>query len=298
MSTDLAPTTDAGAALTLFGDPRPAVIVARATAIADVIAPLIRERHLTKRIHNSEHVYLEGWTLAGTMLGVFAVTVDSGPLWDADGNEVGYQATVEARTMAGAVVGRADAQCTRDENDKWDKAPSFQRRSMAITRASSKALRMPLGFVMKLAGYDTTPAEEMEAAATRGETVTGGRDVAHGWQDKAEQDRAHEELDQLIHDLGLRDWMATWMGSKNYSVPLAKGQLRQLRRVIEREQQAAADGGAGRSAASPATSTAAGASAPPGPAAVGDRSEGTDVRKGKPHQVPSDNPPGDGEDGG
>src|SRR6266540_2976067 len=188
--TEIVTPTDSNAAITLFGGATPHAIVARATAIADVIAPLVRERNLIKRIGQSEHVYLEGWTLAGTMLGVFAVTVDSGPLWDADGYEVGYQATVEARTMAGAVVGRADAQCTRDENDKWDKAPSFQRRSMAITRASSKALRMPLGFVIKLAGYDTTPAEEMETTAARGETVSGGKGVKPGWRDIAEQQRA------------------------------------------------------------------------------------------------------------
>jgi hypothetical protein len=32
---------------------------------------------------------------------------------------------------------------------------------MAQTRATSKALRQPLGFVMTLAGYSATPAEEM-----------------------------------------------------------------------------------------------------------------------------------------
>ena len=32
---------------------------------------------------------------------------------------------------------------------------------MAQTRAVSKALRLPLGFVMSIAGYEATPAEEM-----------------------------------------------------------------------------------------------------------------------------------------
>jgi hypothetical protein len=239
-------------AMTLFGDATPHAIVARATAIADVIAPLIRERQLAKRIGQSEHVFLEGWTLAGTMLGVFAVTVSSGPILDPEYIEVGYEATVEARTMAGTIVGRADAQCTRDENAKWRDAPSFQLRSMAITRASSKALRMPLGFVMKLAGYDTTPAEEMEAAAARGETVSGGKGVAPGWKDLAEQQRAHADLGQRIQDHGLREWVATWLESKGYERPLAKGQLRQLERAIEREvsssRPAGDDGDPGRPA--------------------------------------------------
>ena len=36
---------------------------------------------------------------------------------------------------------------------------------MAQTRAQSKALRQPLGFVVSLAGYETTPAEEVGGGA-------------------------------------------------------------------------------------------------------------------------------------
>jgi hypothetical protein len=278
--------------LTLFGDATPHAIVARATAIADVIAPLIRERQLAKRIGQSEHVFLEGWTLAGTMLGVFAVTVSSGPILDPEYIEVGYEATVEARTMAGTIVGRADAQCTRDENAKWRDAPSFQLRSMAITRASSKALRMPLGFVMKLAGYDTTPAEEMEAAAARGETVSGGKGVAPGWKDLAEQQRAHADLGELIQQRGLRDWVATWLESKGYERPLAKGQLRQLQRAIEREasssRPASDDGDPGRPAGA---NTSAAPSGPP-EGAADQTSPSAQVSKGKAHQAGGDDPVG------
>ena len=219
---------------TLFASASPAVVVQRATEIANAIAPLIRDQNLVKRIGQSEHVFLEGWTLAGTMLGVFPITVSSGQLFDVDGRVLGYQATVEARTMTGNVVGRADAECTRDENDKWRNAPSFQLRSMAITRASSKALRMPLGFVMKLAGYETTPAEEMEAAAARGETVSGGRGVRPGWRDISEQQRAHAKLGEKIDEHGLRPWVAEWCDSKGYERPLAKAQFTQLERAIDR----------------------------------------------------------------
>jgi hypothetical protein len=230
---DLAP-----APTTLFASASPAVIVQRATEVANAIAPLIRDQNLVKRIGQSEHVFLEGWTLAGTMLGVFPITVSSGAIFAADGTVTGYQATVEARTMAGAVVGRADAECTRDENKKWEEAPSFQLRSMAITRASSKALRMPLGFVMKLAGYETTPAEEMEAAAARGETVSGGRGVRPGWRDINEQQRAHADLGAEIDEHGLRPWVAEWCDSKGYQRPLAKGQFSQLKNAIQRELEA------------------------------------------------------------
>jgi hypothetical protein len=222
-------------AMTLFGDATPHAIVARATAIADVIAPLIRERNLIKRIGASEHVYLEGWTLAGTMLGVFATTVRT---WEI-GDDAGYGATVEARTIAGALVGRADAVVMRNETvggkQKWLEAPAFQLISMCQTRGASKALRMPLGFVMKLAGYDTTPAEEMEAAAARGETVTGGKGVAQGWKDKAEQDRAHRRMHAFLDEHGLHDLAAQLIDSKGYDPPLSKAQMADLRRAFDRE---------------------------------------------------------------
>jgi hypothetical protein len=274
---------------TLFQSPDPALIVAQATRVADVIAPLIRDRQLAKRIGASEHVYLEGWTLAGTMLGVFPITVASGALFDADGRVYGYQATVEARTMAGAVVGRADAECTRDENDKWRNAPSFQLRSMAQTRASSKALRMPLGFVMKLAGYDTTPAEEMEAAAARGETVTGGKGVRPGWRDMAEQQRAHADLGELIDAHDLRKWVVEWCDSKGYVRPLAKGQFTQLKRAIDAEVQARATKTSGSAAHSPPSPTEPDDQSPepnPAPTAV--------AGSGGPRPSPSTSPEGEG----
>jgi len=250
---DLAP-----APTTLFASYDPAVIVARATRIANAIAPLIRERNLFKRIGKSEHVYVEAWALAGSMLGVFATTVRT---WEI-GDDAGYGATVEARTLTGAVVGRADAVVMRNEAvgtdpttgqpiRKWLEAPAFQLISMAQTRGSSKALRMPLAFIMKLAGYETTPAEEMEAAAARGESVSGGRGVRPGWRDINEQQQAHARLGEQIDANGLREWVAAYCDSKGYQRPLAKAQFNQLRRAIERELEQRGDQNAPTSPSEP-----------------------------------------------
>lgn len=287
-------------ALTLFGDAGPGEILARATAIADVIAPLILQRNLYKQIGKSRHVYVEAWAMAGTMLGVFATTVRT---WEI-GQDDGYGATVEARTLQGAVVGRADAVVMRDEAvgtdpntgqpiRKWLRAPAFQLISMAQTRGASKALRMPLGFIMQLAGYDTTPAEEMEAAAARGETVTGGKGVAPGWKDLAEQQRAHAELGEYIDKHGLRQWVAEWRDSKGYAMPLAKGQLNQLRRAIEREQQSsrpAGDGGDPGRPAGPKTSDPGATPPTPGSAPQSDPASRSD--RGRQNDAGSDDPQG------
>lgn len=138
----------------LFRSDDPAEIVKRATAHANALAGVIDARNLFKIIKGRKHVLVEGWTLLGSMLGVFPVCVWSRKLED------GWEARVEARTRSGEVVGAAEAQCVRSEST-WANRDDFALRSMAQTRATSKALRLPLGFVMILAGYEATPMEEM-----------------------------------------------------------------------------------------------------------------------------------------
>ena len=144
-----------GGPAVLFRSNEPAEIVRAATSVAQALAPVIKEQKLFTNIQGREHVRVEGWTLLGTMLGVFPVCVWSRPI------ENGWEARVEARTMSGALVGAAEASCMRDE-PTWNSRHDYALRSMAQTRATSKALRLPLGFIITLAGYDATPAEEMD----------------------------------------------------------------------------------------------------------------------------------------
>ena len=146
---------EGAAPVTLFGTDDPSDIIKIATEKAEVLARVIRSRKLASIISGREYVRLEGWTLLGTMLGVFPICVWSRQI------ENGWEARAEARTLDGKLVGAAEAQCARDENT-WKSRSDYALRSMAQTRASSKALRLPLGFVMALAGYDPTPAEEID----------------------------------------------------------------------------------------------------------------------------------------
>lgn len=143
-------------AMRLFGTDDPELVIARAVKTADALARVIREKQLFTRIRGEEYVRVEGWTLLGSMLGVFPVVEWTRKLED------GWEARVEARTLDARVVGAAEAECLRSET-KWAKADDYAIRSMAATRATSKALRLPLGFVMKIAGFDPTPAEEIPA---------------------------------------------------------------------------------------------------------------------------------------
>jgi hypothetical protein len=147
---------------TLFRTEDPLEIIGKATRIAEALSKVLRDQKLTSNISGREHVRVEGWTLLGTMLGVYPVVEWTRPLGDG-----GWEARVEARTLSGAVVGAAEASCSRSEKE-WGPTPTrgkmrddYALRSMAQTRAVSKALRGPLGFVVTLAGYEATPAEEM-----------------------------------------------------------------------------------------------------------------------------------------
>ncbi len=142
--------------VTLFHTNDPGEIIERASVLADKLSAVLRDRKLTSNISGKEHVRVEGWTLLGTMLGVFPVVEWTRPVAD------GWEARVEARTLAGQVVGAAEAECLRSEKT-WKGRDDYALRSMAQTRAVSKALRGPLGFVVTLAGYEATPAEEMPA---------------------------------------------------------------------------------------------------------------------------------------
>lgn len=178
----------------LFRTEDPVEIIRRASETADALAAVLTDRKLTKRIGQKDHVLVEGWTLLGTMLGVFPVVEWTRQVPD------GWEARVEARTLAGQVVGAAEAECLRTENT-WKGRDDYALRSMAQTRAVSKALRGPLGFVVTLAGYEATPAEEMPSERTEPQArVEGPKPLAapKSWAKLTEMVAAY---DQATHDL-------------------------------------------------------------------------------------------------
>jgi hypothetical protein len=182
----------------LFGTSDPDQVVARAVKVADALERVIREKKLIARIRQNEHVLVEGWTLLGSMLGVFPVLLWTHKLDD------GWEARVEARTRAGEVVGAAESECLRSEA-RWAKAEDYAIRSMAATRATSKALRQPLGFVMTMAGFDATPVEEMPPPSDEPVTTSG-----KPADPVAASDSQLEELRTLIRTLEGADPDTDW----------------------------------------------------------------------------------------
>jgi hypothetical protein len=96
-----------------------------------------------------------------------------------------YEAEVELiRLSDGMVVGRASALCGAPDDEPWGGTPAkygkpekppraeHARRSMAVTRATSRAFRQQYSWIMALAGYEPTPADEM--LQPDGEALQGG----------------------------------------------------------------------------------------------------------------------------
>jgi len=139
-------------------------VVAEGTRIATSLAKIITDRKLFTQIGKNKHVHVEGWNTMGAMMGILPREVPKSIVRLEDG---GYEAAVELiRVSDGMRVGYGSAICGMDEVDQygkptWADRPEFARRSMAITRASGKAWRLGFSWIMKLAGYDATPFEEM-----------------------------------------------------------------------------------------------------------------------------------------
>jgi len=135
----------------------------RALKIANQLDDIIREKGLAVSIQGNEHLRVEAWCAAASMVGVAPRTVwtkrlpESGPL-------EGYIARVEVVQIAtGQIIGAAEAGCFMDErmrnSPRWTEQHAVM--SMSQTRATSKSIGQTLRWIPVMAGYSGTPAEEM-----------------------------------------------------------------------------------------------------------------------------------------
>lgn len=160
-STALVP-APAGVQLGTLSATTGAGLLEAAASLATPLKALIDSRHLSNVISGRPYVKCEGWTAMAAMLGITPHEVS---VTEQDGI---YVATVELRRIVdGGAIARASAECgAPDELDRqgkplWASRPRYARRSMALTRATAKACRLAFSWVIVLAGYEATPAEEM-----------------------------------------------------------------------------------------------------------------------------------------
>lgn len=134
----------------------PADTLAFGTEVANVLKRVITSQGLHTKIQGKDYVRVEGWTTMGSLLGVLPVEE-----WVKEHADGSFEAMVKlVRQSDGRTMGAASALCGMDER-RWGGAERYARRSMAITRATGKAYRLGFSWVMSLAGYEGTPAEEV-----------------------------------------------------------------------------------------------------------------------------------------
>jgi len=147
------------------GQAGPRDMIEVATHLATALKDIVERQKLFTVISGKKFPQVEAWMTIGRMDNVVAREAER-PIRNDDGS---YEAFVElCRLSDGMVIGRASALCGTQDDRPWNNRSEPARRSMAVTRATSRAFRQQYSWIMALAGYEPTPADEMPDE--RGET--------------------------------------------------------------------------------------------------------------------------------
>jgi hypothetical protein len=171
----------------------PEVVLEEARQSAAVLKDVLDKKEKKVMMNGEQYLEFEDWSMLGRFYGL-SVKIASTEFLEY-GTVQGFLARAVVLDRNGQEVSAAEAMCLNDE-DKWstrskyewrdgvkikvgdERVPMFQLRSMAQTRAAAKAFRNVLSWVVVLAGYKPTPAEEMtgsESSGQRSNTApTGG----------------------------------------------------------------------------------------------------------------------------
>src|SRR3990167_7742755 len=155
----------------------PAAVLAEAKTAAQALMTVVSQKTKPVIMNGEQYLEFEDWQTVAKFYGLTAKVVRT-TFIDLGGVK-GFEATAETiRLSDGMTISSADSMCLNDE-DKWSTrakydfvngkkqkvgevpVPLFQLRSMAQTRACAKTLRNVLAWVVVLAGFKPTVAEEM-----------------------------------------------------------------------------------------------------------------------------------------
>lgn len=198
----------------------PAHVIDTATNVATPLAELIDKKGLFKIISGKKFVFVDGWTTMGAMLGVVPRNMPELSKCKEDGE---YEETVElVRVLDGMIIGRAAAVCGGETDKIWKSRPEYARKSMAITRATGKAFRLSFSWIMTLAGFMPTPAEEMEEEQTKQPETK---------KPKAKIDPFYESARSLAH------WFADQGKTEDYNTVLGGIGFTSAKEITDKKQR-------------------------------------------------------------
>jgi hypothetical protein len=134
-------------------------------SLSNELKRFVKDAHLVSNIKGKDYCNVEAWQMAGASLGLFPIITSVQDL--SSETEVKYMATCEVRSYQdNKLVSVGIAICSNKEGSKkfFDEYAIL---SMAQTRAVGKAFRNQLAWLMKAAGFEATPAEEMDFATVQ-----------------------------------------------------------------------------------------------------------------------------------
>lgn len=134
--------------------------------LSNELSKLIKEKGLSSNIQGKQFVNVEGWQFCGASLGLMPIITETTDLTrrgtEPSQVEIKYMAKCEVRNInTGQLVATGIALCSNFERTKKG-FDEYAILSMAQTRAIGKAYRNLLAWLMKAAGFEATPAEEMD----------------------------------------------------------------------------------------------------------------------------------------
>jgi hypothetical protein len=163
----------------------PEEVIQTAKKAADTLKRLLDGQPKDKQVimNGERYLELDDWMVCGKFFHLSCKPVEDKTIPITVGEFSGFRShAICFNVETGQVIAEADGYCMNDE-DKWrirskfswktvggkrvkekvgeENVPLFQLASMAQTRACAKAYRLALSWIVKLAGYKVTPAEEM-----------------------------------------------------------------------------------------------------------------------------------------
>jgi hypothetical protein len=129
--------------------------------VAKRIKEYIVKNSLSVNIAGHDYVMVEGWQFAGNLMGISPIISEVKDLGNGK-----WMATAMIKDKAGILQGVGYALCSKAESKKAS-FDEYAILSMVQTRAIGKAFRNRIGWIIKLAGYESCPAEEMKKAETK-----------------------------------------------------------------------------------------------------------------------------------
>lgn len=181
--------------------------MAKAKKVANELMRFVKTNNLSVNIAGKDYLLTEAWQFVGeTQMGLTQVVTECEKIQTEDPKEVKYRAVVEVFNNQGTVISRGFAFCSSNERKKKG-FEEYAVASMAQTRAIGKAYRNILAWIVRMAGYEATPVEEMDKDAMEKELGKAKQQVLTALKESGITDST--TMIEKIHSVTGKDMIET-----------------------------------------------------------------------------------------